>query len=70
MLLGLLRMSGEDLRLDVGIYSSMPGFTVHFDGKPQGIFVLDAVDGLLQNVYAIRNPEKFAGAGTPRPIAR
>ena len=70
MLLGLLRMSGEDLRLDVGIYSSMPGFAVHFDGKPQGIFVLDVVDGLLQNVYAIRNPEKFAGAGTPRPIAR
>ena len=70
LLLGLLRISGEDLRLDVGVYSSMPGFAVHFDGRSQGIFILDVVDGLLQNVYAIRNPDKFAGAHTPRPIAR
>ena len=70
LLLGLLRISGDDLRLDVGVYSSMPGFAVHFDGKAQGIFILDVVDGLLQNVYAIRNPEKFAGAHTARHIAR
>ncbi|MEU6990441.1 RNA polymerase sigma-70 factor [Streptomyces sp. NPDC046465] len=30
------------------------------DGKPDSVFQLDAVDGRVQNIYIVRNPDKIA----------
>lgn len=60
----------DDLRVEPAIFNSLPGMTIHFDGQLQGVFILQVVDGAIENIYAMRNPEKLSGIRTRRRIAR
>ena len=60
----------DDLRVESAIFNSLPGLRVYFDGALQGVFVLEVGDGVVRNIYAIRNPDKLIGIATPRSIAR
>ncbi|MED5801587.1 RNA polymerase sigma-70 factor [Gordonia sp. Z-3] len=59
-----------DFRLEAGIFNSLPGLRIYFDGRLQGVFVLDFADGVVHDIFAVRNPEKLTGIETERPIAR
>ncbi|MFW0787098.1 RNA polymerase sigma factor SigJ [Gordonia sp. CPCC 206044] len=61
---------GDDLRMEPAIFNSMPGMAIHFDGQLQGVFVLQVVDGVIENIFAMRNPEKLTGIATARSISR
>ncbi|MEE3852461.1 RNA polymerase sigma-70 factor [Gordonia sp. LSe1-13] len=60
----------DDFRLEAGIFNSLPGMRIYFDGCLQGVFVLDLADGVVRDIYAMRNPEKLTGIETERSIAR
>ncbi|MYR05232.1 sigma-70 family RNA polymerase sigma factor [Gordonia sp. SID5947] len=72
LLAGFSRVGGHlaDFRVEPAIYNSLPGMRIHFDGELQGVLVLDVVDGLVADIYAVRNPEKLTGVGQPRRISR
>ncbi|MXP21133.1 sigma-70 family RNA polymerase sigma factor [Gordonia sp. HNM0687] len=59
-----------DLRVEPAIVNSMPGMRVYFEGRLQGVFVIELSHGLIHNIFAIRNPDKLTGIETRRPIAR
>ncbi|MGW0035970.1 RNA polymerase sigma factor SigJ [Gordonia sp. NPDC003376] len=60
----------RDLRIELLSINGMPGFSVELTDDPGGVFWLDVVDGRIQHIYAMRNPDKLGGLGTPRSIAR
>ncbi|MDL9937418.1 RNA polymerase sigma factor SigJ [Gordonia sp. ABSL1-1] len=72
LLMGFHRLGRleDDLRVEAAIFSSHPGIRVYFDGRLQGVFVFDVVDGLITNVFAMRNPDKLGNVTDVRPIAR
>lgn len=44
-----------------------PGLINYLDGKPHSVLTIDAVDGLIQTIYVVTNPDKLAhlsGLGT------
>ncbi|NDK91889.1 sigma-70 family RNA polymerase sigma factor [Gordonia desulfuricans] len=60
----------RDMRIELLSINGMPGFSVELTGDPGGVFWLDVVDGRIQHIYAMRNPDKLGGLDTPRSIAR
>ncbi|GAB90383.1 RNA polymerase sigma factor SigJ [Gordonia rhizosphera] len=72
LLSGFARIGARtgDLRVEPAIFNSLPGMTVFFDGQLQGVFILDIVDGAIEHIYAMRNPDKLTGVGVERPISR
>jgi RNA polymerase sigma-70 factor (ECF subfamily) len=41
--------------------NGQPGVITYVDGRPISVLVLDLVDGRIQTVYIVTNPEKLAG---------
>lgn len=60
----------DDYRAEIAVLNNLPGLVVHFDGKLQGVFTFHLVDGVIDHIYAVRNPDKLAGIGQQRSIAR
>ncbi|WP_354563001.1 MULTISPECIES: RNA polymerase sigma-70 factor [Gordonia] len=60
----------DDYRAEVALLNHEPGMIVYFDGKLQGVFTFHIVDGVIEQIYAMRNPDKLAGVEEPRTIAR
>lgn len=59
-----------DFRMEPAIVNSLPGMRVYFEGRLQGVFVIELSDGLVHNIFAIRNPDKLTGVEVRRSIAR
>lgn len=72
LFIGLARLGGRsrDFRVDSAVVNGLPGLLVYFDGALQGVFTISVVDGVVDRVYAMRNPDKFGGVHTTRPISR
>lgn len=60
----------DDYRTEVAVLNHEPGMLVYFDGQLQGVFTFHLVDGVIEQIYAMRNPDKLAGVAEPRTIAR
>lgn len=60
----------DDYRAEVALLNHEPGMIVYFDGKLQGVFTFHIVDGVIEQIYAMRNPDKLVGVEEPRTIAR
>lgn len=60
----------DDYRAEVALFNHEPGMIVYFDGKLQGVFTFHIVDGVIEQIYAMRNPDKLGGVEEPRTIAR
>ncbi len=59
-----------DIRFEKAIYNSSPAVVIYSDDKLEGVFVFEVVDGLITNLYAMRNPDKLVGITVPRAISR
>ncbi|MDS1112590.1 RNA polymerase sigma factor SigJ [Gordonia westfalica] len=72
LLTGFARLGAtiDDYRAEVAVFNHAPGMVVYFDGKLQGAFTFHIVDGVIEQIYAMRNPDKLVGVEEPRTIAR
>lgn len=72
LLAGFARIGArmDDVRLEPAVFNAMPGLRLYVDGMLQGVMVLDIVDGAIENIFAMRNPEKLGGVTEPRALAR
>ncbi|WP_044506723.1 RNA polymerase sigma factor SigJ [Gordonia sp. KTR9] len=60
----------DDYRVEAAVFNHEPGMLVYFDAKLQGAFTFHIVDGVIEHVYAMRNPDKLGGVEQPRTLAR
>lgn len=67
---GLMSRVDPRYRVEMAMYNSAPAAIVYRDGQPDGVFLIEVVDGRITHVYAVRNPQKLAAVGTPRAITR
>lgn len=70
LLAGLMSRVDPHYRVELAMYNSAPAAIVYRDGHPDGVFLIEVVDGRITHVYAVRNPQKLAAVGTPRAITR
>jgi RNA polymerase sigma-70 factor (ECF subfamily) len=72
VMLALFRSARRrDIRFERAIYNSAPAVVIYSDGdKLEGVFVFEVIDGVITNLYAMRNPDKLAGIAIPREISR
>lgn len=70
LLAGLMSRVDPHYRVEMAMYNSAPAAIVYRDGHPDGVFLIEVVDGRITHVYAVRNPQKLAAVGTPRAISR
>lgn len=72
VLVGVFRLGQKlpDVRIEMAICNSAPAVVVHSGDKLEGVFLVEVIDGLITNFYAIRNPEKLAAIAIPREISR
>lgn len=60
-LLGVLAKVTEPMAVSVEQVNGTWGIVAHVSGAPFGVLTLDTVDGRVQAVHLLVNPEKLAG---------
>ena len=68
--IGLMRRSGPEYRLELASYNSAPTLVVYRDDRPDSVITFEVADGKITNFYAVRNPEKLSSATIRREISR
>jgi RNA polymerase sigma-70 factor (ECF subfamily) len=69
-IIGLMRQQGPEYRVEAAIYNSSPALIVYLDDRPDTVVTVELVDGVITNLYAVRNPEKLTGVTVRREISR
>lgn len=62
-------LGGQDLRLSTEDLNGAPAVVLRSGGEPVVAAQAHVVDGLVDQVFVIRNPEKLARLGTSHPVA-
>lgn len=71
VMLALFRAARRmDIRFETAIYNSAPAVVIYDGDKLEGVLVFEVIDGVITNLYAMRNPDKLAGITIPRAISR
>jgi RNA polymerase sigma-70 factor (ECF subfamily) len=70
LIIGLLRAAGDDGRLEPAVYNNAPALKLYLGDSFEGIVTVEIADGKIAHFYAMRNPDKLAGADIPREISR
>ncbi|WP_327036222.1 RNA polymerase sigma factor SigJ [Micromonospora ureilytica] len=72
LLMRLFRTSRQMAALHIRIAScnSAPAVVAHIGDRPQGVLLIEAIDGMITNFYVIRNPDKLVALTVPRQISR
>lgn len=70
LILGLVRLAGEDGRVEPAIYNSAPALLLYTGDQLEGVVTFEIVDDRITNFYAMRNPDKLASVMVPRQIGR
>jgi RNA polymerase sigma-70 factor (ECF subfamily) len=52
-----------DLQVDLTEVNGLPGVLIRSEGRPFLVMSLAVVDGLVEQVFVVRNPDKLAGLG-------
>lgn len=60
----------EDYRAEFVVVNGQPGMILYFDGRLQTAITLRVVDGLIGDIYVMRNPDKLVGVELRRPVTR
>ena len=70
--IGLLRQGAQlpDVRVGMGVCNSAPAVLLYSADRLEGVFTVEIVDGLITNLYAMRNPDKLAALAAAREITR
>jgi RNA polymerase sigma-70 factor (ECF subfamily) len=69
-IIGLMRQAGPDYRIEAAIYNSAPALITYVGDRPDTVVAVELVDGMVTNLYAVRNPEKLTGVTVRREIMR
>ncbi|MGW7041552.1 RNA polymerase sigma factor SigJ [Streptomyces avermitilis] len=59
-----------DPRIKVVNCNNTPAMVVYSGDHPEGVFLVEIIDGKITGIYAIRNPDKLVAVGVPRQISR
>ncbi|BBY19772.1 RNA polymerase sigma-70 factor [Mycolicibacterium litorale] len=70
LILGLLRVAGEEGRLEPAVYNNAPALKLYLGDSFEGIVTVEVADGKISHFYAMRNPDKLTGVDIPRAISR
>lgn len=70
VILGLLRLAGEEGRVEPAFYNGEPAFVLYLCENLEGVITVEITDGKISNFYAMRNPEKLGGVKVAREISR
>jgi RNA polymerase sigma-70 factor (ECF subfamily) len=69
-IIGLMRQAGPGYRIEAAIYNSAPALITYVNDRPDTVVAVELVDGIVTNLYAVRNPEKLTGVTVRREIRR
>ena len=70
LVIGLIRVAGEGGRVEPATYNNAPALRLYLGDSFEGIITVEVIDGKISHFYAMRNPEKLAGADIRREISR
>ena len=70
LILGLLRLGGDEARVEPAFYNGAPALVLYLGDSLEGVISMEITDGLITHFYAMRNPEKLGGVRVAREIAR
>ena len=69
-IIGLVRLAGEGGRVEPAMYNNAPALRLYLGDSFEGVITVEVIDGKITHFYAMRNPEKLAGADIKREISR
>ncbi|MBF9129526.1 RNA polymerase sigma-70 factor [Plantactinospora sp. S1510] len=58
------------MRIRMANCNNAPAMVAHIGDHPEGVLLIEIVDGMITNFYAIRNPDKLVAMTVPRQISR
>ncbi|MCG5430950.1 RNA polymerase sigma-70 factor [Mycobacterium sp. MYCO198283] len=70
LVLGLMRLAGQGGRAEPAYYNAAPALKLYLGDRFEGVICVEIVDGRITHFYAVRNPDKLAGAAVARSISR
>ncbi|WNG80979.1 RNA polymerase sigma-70 factor [Mycobacterium sp. ITM-2016-00316] len=70
LVIGLLRMAGEEGRVELATYNNAPALKLYLGDSFEGVITIEITEGRISHFYAMRNPEKLTTATIPRAISR
>jgi RNA polymerase sigma-70 factor (ECF subfamily) len=70
LILGLLRIAGQDGRVEPAVYNNTPALVTYLGDELAGVILVEYTDDKISNFYAMRNPEKLGNVLVPRQISR
>ncbi len=70
LVIGLLRMAGEEGRVELATYNNAPALKLYLGDSFEGVITVEITAGRISHFYAMRNPEKLTTATIPRAISR
>ncbi len=70
LVIGLLRMAGEEGRVELATYNNAPALKLYLGDSFEGVITVEITEGRISHFYAMRNPEKLTTATIPRAISR
>ncbi|MCP9271897.1 RNA polymerase sigma-70 factor [Mycolicibacterium arenosum] len=70
LVLGLLRVGGDDGRVEPAFYNGAPALVLYLDDHLEGIITVEITDGRISHFYAMRNPDKLGAVLVAREISR
>ena len=70
LILGLLRVAGDDGRVEPAFYNGAPALVLYLGDNLEGVISVEITGGVITHFYAMRNPEKLGGVGVARELSR
>lgn len=70
LVVGLVRLGGAAGRVEPAMYNNAPALRLYLGDSFEGVITVEVIEGKITHFYAMRNPEKLAGADIRREISR
>ena len=68
----LFAVTPADATIDIdwSVVNGTPALLLYLDGELDSVVTMTSRDGLVDDIYFVRNPDKLAGIGTRRDVSR
>ena len=70
LVLGLLRVGGDEGRVEPAFYNGAPALVLYLGDHLEGVITVEITDGRISHFYAMRNPDKLGAVLVAREISR
>lgn len=70
LILGLIRVGGDDGRIEPTFYNGSPALNLYLGDHLEGTIIIEITEGRISHFYAMRNPDKLGGVLAAREIGR